>query len=87
MRNRQIGGRKFRRQAPIGRYIVDFSCMDAKVIVELDGGQHAAQHHYDDVRDNWLTSEGYRVLRFWNNEVMENLDGVLQRILQELEDA
>jgi very-short-patch-repair endonuclease len=61
--------------------------MDAKLIVELDGGQHAAQRQHDDVRDSWLMNEGYRVLRFWNNEVLENPEGVLQRVLQGLEDA
>ena len=61
--------------------------MDAKVIIELDGGQHAAQRRYDDARDGWLTNEGYRILRFWNNEVLENPDGVLQTILQRVKDA
>ena len=71
---------KFKRQKPLGRYIVDFVCLELRLIIEVDGGQHAEQVEYDQRRDAWLRSEGYTVLRFWNNEVMQQLDGVLEQI-------
>jgi very-short-patch-repair endonuclease len=71
---------KFKRHKPIGRYIVDFVCLEYRLIVELDGGQHAEQVAYDQLRDAWLRSQGYTVLRFWNNEVMQQLEGVLEQI-------
>lgn len=80
LRNRQLDGRKFRRQSPIDQYIVDFVSESAKVIVELDGGQHASQLEADAERTRALESMGYLVIRFWNNEVMENIDGVLLEI-------
>ena len=80
LRFRQIAGHKFRRQRPIGPYIVDFVCLEKKVVIEVDGGQHAQTQTLDDTRDKWLRSQGYVVLRFWNNEVLSNLDGVLQVI-------
>jgi very-short-patch-repair endonuclease len=80
LRGKQMEGQKFRRQQTLGAYIVDFVSLDAKLIVELDGGQHAEATDYDAKRDAWLTSEGFRVLRFWNNDVMENLEGVLMTI-------
>ncbi|NBR26905.1 MAG: endonuclease domain-containing protein [Betaproteobacteria bacterium] len=83
---RQIGAFKFRRQHPIGEYIVDFVCLERHLIVELDGGQHAAQVAYDDQRTAWLKSRGYRVLRFWNNDVMSNTDGVVEKILEAISD-
>ncbi len=73
-------GLKFKRQKPIGRYIVDFICLERRVIVELDGGQHSSQTEYDNRRDRWLREQGYQVLRFWNHEVMQQLDAVLERI-------
>ncbi len=69
----------FRRQAPIGRYIADFCCHDLKLIIEVDGGQHA-DSATDAPRTEWLKTQGYTVLRFWNNDVLENLDGVMSRI-------
>lgn len=72
-------GHKFRRQAPIGEFIVDFVCREKKLVIELDGDQHADSFQ-DKVRDAWLAERGYRVLRFWNNEVFENLEGVLEAI-------
>ena len=72
---------KFKRQKPIGRYIVDFVCMEHRLIIELDGSQHAEQVAYDQQRDAWLRSQGYTVLRFWNNDVMQQLEGVLEQIL------
>ncbi len=70
----------FRRQVLLGRYIVDFACHHLKVIVEIDGGQHAEQTGRDAKRTQFLESEGYRVLRFWNNEVLTNIEGVLELI-------
>ena len=80
LRSRQLGPR-FRRQAPIGPYIADFACFDPRLIIEIDGGQHDEQRGYDSRRDGWLKSQGFVVLRFWNNEVLENAEGVLERIL------
>ncbi|MDD5181278.1 MAG: endonuclease domain-containing protein [Gallionellaceae bacterium] len=71
---------KFKRQKPIGRYIVDFVCLECRLIIEIDGGQHTEQTEYDQTRDAWLRSEGYTVLRFWNNEVLQQMEGVLERI-------
>jgi very-short-patch-repair endonuclease len=80
IRLRQVDGLKFRRQFSIGRYIVDFACPERKLIIELDGGQHAEQESYDSDRTKWLESQGYRVMRFWNNEVLTNLEGVKESI-------
>ena len=84
LRNRQFEKYKFRRQHPIGVYIVDFVCLMEKLIVELDGGQHVEQAQYDARRTNALVEKGFRVLRFWNNDVMQNTDAVLEKILAEL---
>ncbi len=75
---------KFRRQQPIGPYIVDFVCFEAGMIVELDGGQHSETVECDRQRDAWLQNEGYRVLRIWNNELFENEVGVMEKILEML---
>ncbi len=72
--------KKFKRQKPIGRYVVDFVCLEEKLVIELDGGQHADHVEYDQERDAWLKSEGYKVLRFWNIELMNEMEGVLERI-------
>lgn len=80
LRAHRFMGRKFKRQKPIGRYVVDFVCVEEKLIIELDGGQHAENVEYDRVRDSWLRNEGYTVLRFWNNEMMNEMEGVLERI-------
>ena len=80
LRAHRFMGLKFKRQKPMGRYIVDFVCMERGLIVELDGGQHADAVMKDQRRDAWLRGQGYTVLRFWNNEVMQNLEGVLERI-------
>lgn len=80
LRAHRFMGKKFKRQKPIGRYVVDFVCLEEKLIIELDGGQHADQVDYDQVRDTWLKSEGYTVLRFWNNELMGDMESVLERI-------
>ena len=81
LRDRQLVGAKFRRQAPLGPYIADFACLAAKLIVELDGGQHADNEEADAERTTWLVGRGFRVLRFWNNDVLANSDGVLEEIL------
>src|SRR5437868_10971061 len=75
LRNRQLGGAKFRRQQPIGPFIADFVCQQHRLIVEADGGQHS-ESTTDDRRTAFLESKGYRVLRFWNNDILNNLDGV-----------
>ena len=80
LRDKQLDGHKFRRQQPIGPYIVDFACMPQKLLIELDGGQHAEQHTYDQKRDAFLRKQGYKILRFWNNEIFENCFGVLESI-------
>lgn len=80
LRRRQLDGLRFRRQVPLGRYIVDFSCYDERLVIELDGGQHGNCNEEDASRTRWLESRGFCVLRFWNNEVFENLDGVLETI-------
>jgi very-short-patch-repair endonuclease len=80
LRDRRLLGAKFVRQVPIGPYIVDFCCRERKLIVELDGGQHAARADYDAGRTALLQALGYRVLRFWDNDVLANTDGVLMRI-------
>ncbi|HEX4026829.1 MAG TPA: DUF559 domain-containing protein [Rhizomicrobium sp.] len=70
VRDRRFGGYKFKRQFLIGRYIVDFACLEARLVVELDGGQHADQSVYDNARDSYLEARGFRVLRFWNTEFL-----------------
>lgn len=84
LRRDQFKGYKFRRQHPIGRYIVDFVCLKAGTIIELDGGQHRAQKGYDDARTSWLKEAGYTVLRFWDNEVFGNIEGVKRAIWDSL---
>jgi crossover junction endodeoxyribonuclease RuvC len=80
LRNRQLCGRNFRRQVPILNYIADFISADSRLIVELDGGQHAERKREDEVRTCELEAAGYIVVRFWNGEVFQNLDGVLETI-------
>ncbi len=86
LRRNQLYGFGFRRQHPLGSYILDFYCHQAKLAIELDGGQHAegAQREHDEVRSAWLQKQGITVLRFWNNEVLTNTEGVLQRIFEAL---
>ena len=87
LRDRRLLGVRFARQVPIGPYIVDFCCREQRLIVELDGGQHATRADYDAGRTALLEGLGYRVLRFWDNEALRNTDGVLQRIAQALSSA
>ena len=84
VRGRRFGRYKFKRQHPIGRYIVDFACVEAKLVVELDGGQHALHTAYDEMRDKYLKARGFRVLRVWNTEFLTNKDGVLETLLWQL---
>ena len=77
---RRLEGIKFRRQQPIEDFIVDFLSFEKRIIIELDGGQHVEDRQKDRERDKLLTKAGFKVLRFWNNEIFENLDGVLERI-------
>ena|SRR5258708_33685042 len=84
LRRRQLNGFKFRRQRPIGRYVCDFVCLEACVIVELDGSQHVTQAPYDEQRDAFLRSSGYRVLRFWNGHLFSEPEAVVQTILEAL---
>ncbi|NNM73284.1 endonuclease domain-containing protein [Enterovirga aerilata] len=89
LRDRRLGGWKFRRQMPIGQHVVDFCCPDAWLIIELDGEQHAAEEKLNRDRQRTVTLEagGYLVVRFWNREVIENLDGVCETILNLLQGA
>jgi very-short-patch-repair endonuclease len=86
LRNNQLGGHKFRRQAPIGPYVVDFLCAIGWLVVEVDGGQHARNRQRDERRDAWLRDRGYRTLRFWNNQVLGETDAVLEEILRTLQE-
>lgn len=83
LRNRNFNGVKFVRQYPIGHYIVDFACRKKRIVLELDGGQHNEMQNkiYDDKRTEYLISKGYKVLRFWNNEIDDNLEGVYLKLL------
>ncbi|MBV6452185.1 MAG: hypothetical protein MHPDNHAH_02939 [Anaerolineales bacterium] len=85
LRNDQLGV-NFRRQHAIGKYIPDFVCIEKKLIIELDGGQHLEQQEYDEERTKYLNSLGYKVIRFWNNDVIKNLDSVTLAILHEIEE-
>ena len=85
LRLRQSNGHRFRRQAPIGPYIVDFVCFEKRLIVEVDGGHHSEQRAYDSQRTSWLESQGFRVLRFWNNQVLKEATAVVDVIAEALE--
>ncbi len=82
LRGKQLGGLRFRRQHPLGRYIVDFVCLEKRLVLEIDGGQHGEEEGQikDAEREQWLRTEGYQVLRFWNNDVLTNLEGVMGMI-------
>jgi very-short-patch-repair endonuclease len=87
IRARQLEGRKFRGQVPIGPYVADFFCLESKLIIEVDGGQHAAAIEADDARSAYMGKFGYKVIRFWNNAVLQNPQGVLQRIVEALDNS
>jgi very-short-patch-repair endonuclease len=77
LKTKQIEGLRFRRQEPIGEYIVDFACYEKRIIIELDGDGHLLKVEKDNERDDWFSQHGFKVLRFWNQEVLGNLEGVL----------
>ncbi|MEX2008808.1 MAG: endonuclease domain-containing protein, partial [Dongiaceae bacterium] len=81
LRRKQVGGLRFRRQYRLGLYIVDFVCLPARLVVEVDGGQHAVEAQKDERRTRWLETQGFTVVRFWNNDVLDNTDGVVEAIL------
>ena len=84
LRDRRLGGFKFRRQHRIGRYYVDFVCLEQRLVIEADGGQHVERAGYDAARTHYLEWKGFRVLRFWNHEVLREQDQVLDVVLREL---
>jgi very-short-patch-repair endonuclease len=81
LRMKQFDGYKFRRQHPLGSFIVEFVCLEAGLIVEVDGGEHVEQKDSDAIRTAWLETKGFRVMRLWNNEVLNNIEGVKQAIM------
>jgi len=87
IRNRQFFGYRFRRQFPLGQYIVDFICREKKIIIEIDGGQHneIKNIQYDNERTEYLILEGYKVLRFWNNDIDKNIGGVYEKLKEAFE--
>ena len=86
LRRRQLDGYKFRRQHPIGTYVADFACLEAKLILELDGGQHSERRDADQRRDENIAERGFAVLRIWNGDIRRNLSGVLDQILRTLKE-
>jgi len=80
----KLPGFKWRSQVPFLPYYADFVCIRARLIVEVDGGQHDVQRAYDETRTRFLNSQGYRVIRFWNNDVLQNIDGVLETVARDL---
>lgn len=87
LRRRRVDGFRFRRQRPFGPYVCDFTCLEARLVVELDGSQHLEQADRDARRDDFMRSHGYRVMRFWNGDVASNTDEVLETIFAALHDA
>jgi len=83
LRARQLNGHKFRRQHPVGSFVLDFACLEQKLAVEVDGGQHADSEQ-DQRRTAWLEAQGWRVIRFWNNDVLSNPEGVAARLVEAL---
>lgn len=88
LRDKQLSCYRFRRQVPIGDYIVDFACYTPRLVIEIDGGQHAqsAQQKHDATRTGWLENQGFRVIRFWNNDALQNTDAVVMEIISVLEE-
>ena len=87
LRGRQLQAHKFRGQAPIGPYVVDFLCAEHRLVIEVDGGQHGKAIQQDKRRDAWLLDHGYRTLRFWNNQVLSETDSVLEAIFRALQES
>jgi very-short-patch-repair endonuclease len=85
LRRRQLHGHRFRRQVPVGNYVADFVCLEKKLIIEVDGSQHDLRRRHDEERSRYLEGEGFRVLRFWDNEVFNETQAVLHVILEALE--
>ena len=85
LRGDKLQGVNFRRQHAIGNYIPDFCSIEKKLVIELDGSQHLQQEEYDNTRTQWLESQGYRVIRFWNGDIMKDINGVILAIIQALE--
>ena len=85
LKNRQFANFKFRRQVPLGNYIADFLCIEKRLIIELDGGQHNEPNMIasDNERTNYFEKQGYKVIRFWNDEIWNNIDGVMERLIEE----
>ena len=86
LRARRLCGFKFKRQQPMGTYIVDFICFDRQLVIEVDGGQHTDLKARDETRTAWLQAQGFRVLRFWNHDVLQRRDMVLEEILRRLKE-
>jgi very-short-patch-repair endonuclease len=86
LRSKQLFGMKFHRQHPIGPFIVDFVCLEKKLVIEVDGGQHSKGSDKDLKRDEWLASEGYKVLRYWNDDVLKETKSVLEDVLSKIGD-
>jgi very-short-patch-repair endonuclease len=84
LRDRRLNGYRFRRQHPIGKYVADFACIEHRIVVELDGSQHAERAEHDQVRDAFIRKQGFNVLRFWNPDLRQNRGGVLETILYAL---
>lgn len=87
LRSRELSGYKFRRQQPVGQYIPDFVCFEKRLLIELDGSQHSEEVAQDSERSAWLEAQGFRVLRFWNNQVLREIDAVKRAILEALDDG
>lgn len=87
LKNRRFENLKFRRQYPVCRYIADFVCLEANLIIEIDGSQHMDQAHYDNQRTKKLEQQGFTVIRFWNNEVLNDTETVLDKIHQTIQDS
>jgi very-short-patch-repair endonuclease len=87
LRRKQLNAARFRQQVPLGPYVVDFLCAAHRLVIEVDGSQHVLDASADDIRTKWLEARGYRVIRFWNNDVLERLDSVLEAILLALLDG
>ncbi len=86
LRAKQIDGLKFRRQEPLGDYVVDFICFEKRLVIEVDGGQHMIKVVKDKERESWLKKKGFKILRFWNNEVLRNIEGILEVISRNCSD-
>ena len=84
LKTKQLEGLKFRRQEQIGHFIVDFVCYEKRLIIEADGGQHALEREKDEERTLWLNAQGFKVLRFWNHEILTNIEGVLEVVRADL---